>query len=113
MTRRRVFLLILGIVVGATMITAGTRMPEAAGVPAIVNPSPMGTDPGSMMEESHNGMMPVREMMHRMAPDLVPPGAAAESLPDPESQGAKLTVFYCQQCHNQFQHSARRRGSGR
>jgi cytochrome c2 len=50
-----------------------------------------------------HGMMDqdrMREMMHQMMPDLVPPGVSPENLPDPNSQGAKLLVRYCAQCHN-------------
>jgi cytochrome c2 len=50
---------------------------------------------GGMMDQN---MM--RGMMHRMMPDLVPPGVRPEDLPDPNSQGARLLVYYCTQCHN-------------
>jgi hypothetical protein len=50
---------------------------------------------GGMMDQN---MM--RGMIHRMMPDLVPPGARPEDLPDPNSQGARLLVYYCAQCHN-------------
>jgi mono/diheme cytochrome c family protein len=49
------------------------------------------------------GMMepnPMREMMHQMMPDLVPPGTSPENLPDSDSRGARLLVQYCAQCHN-------------
>jgi cytochrome c2 len=39
-------------------------------------------------------------MMHRMMPDLVPPGVEPEDLPDPNGRGAQLLVRYCGQCHN-------------
>jgi mono/diheme cytochrome c family protein len=42
---------------------------------------------------------PMNEMMNRMMPDLVPPGAGPRDLPDPESPGARLLVRYCEQCH--------------
>jgi cytochrome c5 len=82
MTRKQTFLLMLGVVVGGTaMITAGARTLGAAGAP-------------------DEGIMPMRGIMHRMVPDLVPPGVAPQSLPDYESRGAELMVLYCQQCHN-------------
>lgn len=46
------------------------------------------------------GMGQMRDMMHRMMPDLLPPGVEPENLPDPNSSGAKLLVRYCTQCHN-------------
>jgi mono/diheme cytochrome c family protein len=46
------------------------------------------------------GQMPMRGMMHRMMPDLVPPGVEPEDLPDPHGRGARLLVRYCGQCHN-------------
>jgi cytochrome c5 len=100
MTKQQVFLLVLGITVGGAMIAAGARTPDAAGVPATANSDRAGTDPGMKMEEPREGMMPMRGIMHRMAPDLVPAGVAPDSLPDPESRGAKLVVLYCRQCHN-------------
>lgn len=39
-------------------------------------------------------------MMHEMRRDNVPPGVKPQNLPAPNSQGAKLTVRYCMQCHN-------------
>jgi cytochrome c5 len=44
--------------------------------------------------------MPMRGMMHRMIPDLVPPGVEPQDLPDPDGRGARLLVRYCGQCHN-------------
>jgi cytochrome c2 len=44
--------------------------------------------------------MPMRGMMHRMMPDLVPPGVEPKDLPDPNGRGAHLLVRYCGQCHN-------------
>jgi len=48
------------------------------------------------------GMMKnMREMMQAMMSGVVPPpGIKPEDLPDPNSEGAKLTVKYCTQCHN-------------
>jgi cytochrome c5 len=49
-------------------------------------------------------------MMHRMMPDLLPPGVTPEDLPHPDSPGAKLLVQYCGHCHNlpsPAMHSAR------
>jgi cytochrome c5 len=51
----------------------------------------------------------MQNMMHRMMPDLLPPGVKPEDLPDPDSPGAKLLVRYCTQCHslpNPAMHSA-------
>jgi cytochrome c2 len=31
---------------------------------------------------------------------IIPPGVAADALPEPKSRGAQLTLRYCQQCHN-------------
>jgi mono/diheme cytochrome c family protein len=61
-------------------------------------------DPGgwslSMMGGGMMGQSMMRGMMHRMIPDLVPPGVGPEDLPDPNSQGARLLVYYCARCHN-------------
>ena len=44
---------------------------------------------------------PMREMMRGMMRGLVPPpGMTAESLPGAESEGARLTVRFCAQCHD-------------
>jgi cytochrome c5 len=100
MARRQVILLMVGIAAaGIVLITARAHVPEAASVPPSADPGETVGDPGPMMEGPY-GMMPMRGMMHRMIPDLVPPGVAPESLPDPESHGAKLMVLYCRQCHN-------------
>jgi cytochrome c5 len=42
----------------------------------------------------------MQNMMHRMMPDLLPPGIKPEDLPDPDSSGAKLLARFCNQCHN-------------
>lgn len=60
--------------------------------------------PGMMMD----GMMgrdmmdrdQMKEMMQGMMPGMLPPGVKPESLPDPNSKGARLLVRYCTQCHN-------------
>jgi cytochrome c5 len=49
---------------------------------------------------AHEPQMQMRMMMHRMMPDLLPPGVTPENLPDPDSPGARLVVQYCGQCHN-------------
>ncbi len=53
-----------------------------------------GMGPG-MMNQS-----PMGEMMNQMMPDLVPPGVNPQDLPDPQSKGVQLLVYYCTQCHN-------------
>ena len=47
---------------------------------------------------------------------IMPPGFEAAMLPEPDSQGAQLTLRYCVQCHNlanPAMHDARRWPSGR
>lgn len=44
---------------------------------------------------------PMREMMRTMMRGLVPPpGMTPESLPDADSDGARLAARYCAQCHD-------------
>ena len=47
-----------------------------------------------MMNQNH------MEMMQEMMSGRLPPGIEPEDLPDPESEGAKLLLRYCTQCHN-------------
>jgi cytochrome c2 len=54
----------------------------------------------SMMGSGMMGQNPMRGMMQQMMPDLVPPGVNPEDLPDPNSKGAQLIVYYCTACHN-------------
>ena len=53
-----------------------------------------------MMDGGMMGRHPMKGMMQEMMSGILPPGVKAESLPDPESPGAKLTSTYCAQCHN-------------
>jgi hypothetical protein len=53
-----------------------------------------------MVGQGMMGLNPMTEMMERMMPDLLPPGTSPENLPEPDSQGARLLVQYCIQCHN-------------
>jgi len=58
---------------------------------------------GMMPMISGSGMMHqnrMREMMHEMMSGRLPPGVKPETLPNPDSSGAKLLVRYCAQCHN-------------
>lgn len=50
---------------------------------------------GGMMHRNH-----MMEMMQQMMGGSLPPGIDPQSLPDPDSIGAKLLVRYCTQCHN-------------
>ncbi len=50
---------------------------------------------GGMMNRAQ-----MEDMMQRMMHGVLPPGIKAENLPDPGSNGAKLLVRYCSQCHN-------------
>lgn len=54
---------------------------------------------GHMMNRSQM-MNRNRQMMQDMMSGRLPPGISTEDLPDPDSQGAKLMVGYCTQCHN-------------
>lgn len=58
----------------------------------------------SIIQGQGMGMMMDREgmkaMMKRMMPDQLPPGVDPESLPEPDSTGAKLLRRYCAQCHD-------------
>ncbi|MHB8481309.1 MAG: hypothetical protein ACYDBV_01025 [Nitrospiria bacterium] len=61
--------------------------------------SSFSSDISSMM--MNGGMMgrhPMKGMMQEMMSGILPPSVKAESLPDPESPGAKLTTAYCAQC---------------
>ncbi len=42
----------------------------------------------------------MQQMMHRMMSGVVPPGIKPADLPDRSSEGAKLVVTYCAQCHD-------------
>jgi cytochrome c5 len=50
---------------------------------------------GGMMSQNHR-----KEMMQGMMTGNLPPGIKPEDLPEPDSQGARLLVYYCVQCHN-------------
>lgn len=54
----------------------------------------------SMMGGGMMGQDMMRGMMNQMMPDLVPPGINPQDLPDPNSKGAQLLVYYCAACHN-------------
>jgi mono/diheme cytochrome c family protein len=55
---------------------------------------------GGMMGGGMMNGNPMRGMMNQMMPDLVPPGVNPEDLPNPNSKGAQLLVYYCTACHN-------------
>jgi cytochrome c2 len=82
---------------------AATFAPEigSSPLPADGIRQPLGaTGSGGGRDFSAGQMMPMRNMMHRMMPDLLPPGVEPGDLPDPNGPGAKLVVRYCWQCHN-------------
>jgi cytochrome c2 len=54
----------------------------------------------SMMGRGMMSENPMRNMMQRMMPEMLPSGIIPEELPDPNSKGAELLVYYCTQCHN-------------
>jgi cytochrome c5 len=96
-------MLALGSVLLFAVALAATLVPEI-GRPSIPagekgDPAPSGgSDPKEARASGQ--MMPMRNMMHRMMPDLLPPGTEPGDLPDPDGRGAKLVVRYCWQCHN-------------
>ncbi len=55
---------------------------------------------GGMMSGGMMDREGMKAMMQRMMPDMLPPGIKPESLPEPNSRGAKLLSRYCSQCHN-------------
>jgi cytochrome c5 len=73
---------------------------EATGESSALELASLDTGWGFAEPAAAGQMMPMRGMVHRMMPDLVPPGVEPADLPDPESRGAKLLVRYCWQCHN-------------
>lgn len=68
---------------------------EAAGVAlwvlSVAAPPPHARAQGGHMREM------MREMMRGAVP---PPGMTAERLPEPEAEGARLLLRYCEQCHD-------------
>lgn len=53
-----------------------------------------------MMGEGMMNQQQMKDMMRRMMPGMLPPGIKPESLPERNSQGAKLLIRYCTQCHD-------------
>ena len=75
----------------ATIVIAGCSKPEpAAQTAAATSPSATTSD------TSHSAM---QQRLYEAAEIALPPGVPAESLPEPDSPGAKLLVQYCTQCH--------------
>lgn len=73
------------------------------GITGIIATSSVWTRAAGHQSGMMNGMMDregMKEMMQRMMPDMTPPGIKGEDLPRPESQGARLLIRYCDQCHN-------------
>jgi mono/diheme cytochrome c family protein len=87
-----VVLIVLGVTGIIAMAASGE---EQTGEPSSNMKMRGGMMGGGMMDRE--GM---KEMMQRMMPDMLPPGIKPESLPEPESRGAKLFSRYCTQCHN-------------
>ena len=57
--------------------------------------------PGSVVGQESPDDNPRVQMMRRMMRGLVPPpGVIPQTLPVPESEGARLLVRYCGQCHD-------------
>ncbi len=54
-------------------------------------------DADSSMTAGQNSM---QQMMRTMMSGVVPPGVKPGNLPEPASEGAKLTARYCVQCHD-------------
>jgi cytochrome c5 len=103
MTKHETLMLILGIAVaGAAAVAAAVHAPQAGGSPAAATSGPpaLGLDRAAVETAAAGQMMPMRNMMHRMMPDMVPPGVEPENLPEPDGRGARLLVRYCWQCHN-------------
>jgi cytochrome c2 len=56
---------------------------------------------GLILAQGQPSDNPMREMMRRMMRGFVPPpGMTPETLPDAESEGARLTARFCVQCHD-------------
>lgn len=51
-----------------------------------------------MMRMNMNGGM--KKMMREMMGGTLPPGVAAKDFPEPESDGARLVLRFCAQCHD-------------
>lgn len=52
-----------------------------------------------MMDEGMMNQQQMKDMMKSMMPGMLPPGIKSENLPEWNSQGAKLLIRYCTQCH--------------
>jgi cytochrome c2 len=73
----------------------------ALGFPASDRQPQPGNHNGVAFAQGNSGENPMREMMRRMMQGLVPPpGMTPERLPDAGSEGARLLVRYCEQCHD-------------
>ena len=67
-----------------------------------------GADPGApQMMGGMGNRQGMGGMMGRMMGNPVPPGVKPQDLPAPDSKGAKLTIWYCMQCHNLASHANR------
>jgi cytochrome c5 len=89
-----VALIVVGIAGVAVVSWFGTHHAARGLIPA----TDMMADRGMMnMMMDREGM---KEMMKQMMPGMLPPAIKPEELPDPDSQGAKLTNRYCSQCHD-------------
>jgi mono/diheme cytochrome c family protein len=77
-------------VIGVLLVAAAL----SAGVAAAESGAPTDGDCGSM------GGGPMHGPMRGMMGGCVPSGVVPESLPEPDSSGARLFVRYCAQCHH-------------
>lgn len=67
--------------------------------PAAQGNRPAGAD-SQTAGGQNSGLSSMQQMMRSMMTGIVPAGIKPGDLPDPSSQGAKLTAKYCVQCHN-------------
>jgi cytochrome c5 len=89
-----VIVLILEIAGLAGMIWFGSPVMASDGVAPAAPTTPM-TRQGGMMGRGH-----MQGRMQEMMNGRFPPGVKPETLPEPDTPGAKLFVRYCSQCHN-------------
>lgn len=96
------------VVKGVTLVTAfAVSLASFAILTTACSDTKEETHMSGMMRMNMNGGM--KKMMREMMSGMLPPGIGQEKLPEPKSNGAKLTSRFCVQCHDlpsPFMHTA-------
>ena len=77
----------------ATLVISGCGKAKPAGQTAAA------TSTGSTTPDTSHSAPAMQQRLNEAAEIALPPGLPAESLPEPDSPGARLLVQYCTQCH--------------